>query len=724
MWKWEMLPMKSLTIIYPLARIVKTGEKMNNTTETTGHILNGSAEKLELIDFSSVVHNEDTEREDPVHINQNITYVDAKPAPIHPNIFVKLLKNRVHTLEPRFKFGEQMLKGFYYYGATYNECLYRNINGCSPKRHTLPAPTGSAKSVSAKLYLSEIASMGYSGILVVGKVKNAIEAVQEINEIAKANIAACTYAISRTHPYCEQRVSTDLLKHYPIIVITHNMFLAKSSSTDNLGCFTQFDTKHRACVIIDEHIDFKRTVSISVEDIRDSIGLGKNIPGWGNVDNTLKMICESEIHSDLDTASHPDIPDIMREAIGQLQRKKGFVGLKKDQKHEDRAAADRDYLIRVLDKIHFIFSHKNIVVRQGKHFYYSASEDLTNKFGSVVILDATAKSSLIYKAHMYNRDDIRMYEMPRSIRNYQHATLHICHNKHYSQSNGKLVQHAKTHKTIHQIIDHYLKLLYTLVADGNKILVVTFLEIVDIFQSRCKDENIVFIHYGEHEGRNDFSDFSKAVAIGWFRKSKRKYIEDIDAIHDDILDYEPLAGTINQDTKAMISGGLAADLVQFFNRTRSRVAIDEQGNCAPVDFYMFDDGSYGSPVESITQEMPGIQIKEWTPVQAYPLIIKNKLENRSDAIIKFLLKTPGATIDAKSIRSHFNGVNAIQVSKKNLKDILSSEYFKALCEENDIDIITKRGRYGGTFFQTPDNFNSLAEIDKEFNKTVTSLMSS
>ncbi len=632
-------------------------------------------------------------------------FIDAKTDPIDPTNFAEMTKQRIRHLEPQFEFGKNMLQGFAFYGATYNECVYRNRNNLSPMRHTIPAATGSGKSVSAKLYLSEIAQMGYSGLLIVKKVDNAIQTVKEINEMTGATTAACIYTVSRDNADSDERVHIDELQTYRIAVISHSMFLSRSHTQKDIHLIRDFNDCQRDCVIIDEQIDFSRTISFSTDELKAGIGLVHNIQDWNKIDDALSTLLNNEKHSELDTSGYPDLSRQMREGINKLRRGLGYVGTKKDRRFEDREAEDRDWMKRLLDRIAIVFSYSNIITNQGKIRYYSTSQDLTSQFGSVVILDATAKALPLYRSHMQNRDDILMYELPEKIRDYKNVTLHVCKNKHYRQSNDKLVLQAKASQTIGQIVDHYLELFYTLTADGSKLLVVTFKDIEEIFRTGCRDDNIEFIHWGQHEGTNDYSSFGKAAAVGWYRKSKRKYLQDIDAVNDAISDYSPFSNSVLSDAAAMIRGGLGADFVQFFNRTRSRIAIDKDGNCAPTDFYIFDDLSSDSPIPIIQKEMPGIQTVDWKPARSYPVAPKNRVEDRSDKIVEWFLAQPNSTIRSESVLQHF------ALTKKNMKDTCTSKYFQALRDEADRTMRTKRGRTGWTVFDIPERFDSPLETD-------------
>ena len=390
---------------------------------------------------------------------------------------------------------------------------------------------------------------------------------------------------------------------------------------------------------------------------------------------------------------------------------KGYVGNSKDRKNKDRESADRDWVIRVLDRFVHVLSHGNMVTRgKGDVIVFSMNEDLTNKFGSVAILDATAEATPLYLSHGKNRDDLELLKMPEGIRSYANTTLHVCTDKNRRQSAHQLNTVAIEDKTIDAIVDNYLENLYPLTADGSKLLVCTFMAIEEIFRTRCKDKKITFIHWGEHDARNDFSHYTKVAAIGWFRKSRLKYYQDIDAILNDTGGYVPVFGTIQDDISRMITGGVAADFVQLFNRSRSRVCIDKEGNCKTADFYMFDDESADYPIDIIEAEMPNLKTEAWEPTIAYPIVKDLSLpEERAEEVVSWMQKQPGSTLDRKSIMIKY-GWTEDQVRKLTAK---SNKMFHKLLTDADVTMRTKKGRYGGTFFDIPQYLNEPLETEKE-----------
>jgi len=637
-------------------------------------------------------------------------HVSAKLEPIHPLDFSDMLQTRILYLEPRFKFGKQMIEWFRYGGATYNDVIFLNTSGKKPKRLVLPAPTGAGKSVSSQLYLSKLPSLGFSGLLVVGKITSAIEATKQINKMAGKVIAACTYFPDKKHPEVSEHCFVKNLNKFSIIVITHSMFITRSSTLHDIDNFSLFNGKQRSCVIIDEKIDFERTVSFTNEELNAAKGYVKGIKCWDTIEEILNIFSAYKPKSKADTALQNDLAPFIRCVMDEIRSGKGIIGTTFDRKDPAGELKRRRNIINLLDKMTYVLGGSNIITQQGKLVTYSRNQDLTNQFGSAVILDATANVTPIYLAHALNRNDIKNFALPDGIRDYSNAVLNVCKDKNRGQSKHKIVGSHKNNASRDKTVEDYLQELYALVADGSKLLAVTYIAIVEVFRARCKDVNITFIHWGEHDGRNDFSSYSKAVAIGWYRKSDTKYLNDIDSIQVNTRNYYPLKQTMQNDVRFMVRSGVAADMVQFFNRTRSRIAIDKDGNCAPVNFYIFDDGTVDCPVELIQQELPGIKIKSWVPVKKACKKKSTKATLKAEKIVKFLMKHQGETVTLPMVATHMG------CTVKTVNRIIKQNVFQALMAENEIQLIQGRGRGSVTHFDIPEVFESQLETTRDSNR--------
>ncbi len=665
----------------------------------------------------------------PDKLETKTEYRDAKLEPVHPKVFADRLKERILQLQPRFIFGENMMRAFEYYGSTYNEVLHQNIKSYDAQRYVLPASTGSGKSVGAKLYLAIVCGeQNYSGLLAVGKVRSAIEAVIEINQMAGRKIAATTYTISSDNPDCEERVKPIELENYPVIVISHQMMIHKSRTLINIEKFKIFKSSLRQIIIIDEHIDFSYQVEFRKSELVDLNSTVKDFPDWNRVTKHLDFIIKmTNMLGDLDYIKNPTLPNDFHWGIQQIKDGKGRVTTVFNRKDQLADLKIRNEIIELLDRVAYIIGSEYgqaIVKKQGSEFFISRNEDLTNRFGSCAILDATANALPLYRYHQNNRNDITRFQMPEGVRNYQNTTLHIHHNKLFKQSNSALVKLSTSDEKT-KIIDYYLDILYSLTEkDRKSILVCTFKGLIELFRTRNKSDLITFIHWGIHEGTNEYSNFSKACAIGWFRKSIKKYVQDIDSIQEHMEDYISETDSIIKDAELSIAGGLAADFVQFFNRTRSRVAIDPQGNCEKTDFYMFIDGNKDYPIDIIENEMPGINIEEWTPQapETYPIFKRTADEVKAERIIKWLNSQKGCTIGQKAIIKHFEGT-ATRITKSQVSKILKTKRFELLLEEYGITKRKVKTHGNPIFFDIPEEYTPPLNIEVENSKRLKQVFS-
>jgi len=564
--------------------------------------------------------------------------IPTRVSPIILKQFSGLLKQRLLHLEPRFKFSSAMDLAFETYCSVYNDVIFHNRNNSKPIRFLLAAPTGAAKSVSSQLYLSQLPALGYSGLLILSKVKEAIAAVDTINVIAGKPVAACSYSTRGNHKHCPQRVDVKELKKYPIIVITHKMFSIQSRTQASIDKFRLYDNRQRDCVVIDEKISFQETISFTTKNISQLIGYVDH-PVWQNVEKALdKLIAFNPCKTDLKSLKlHKDI-GVLNHAMNIITSGDGVVAQEIDRKlNPDADRARRKAVATILDKvIYFANGHNSKVDGVKGKVRFSKTEDLTNRFGTLAILDATLHEDMIADAHNLNRSDIREIMLPDNIRNYQNATLHILHDKARMQSIRFMVKKNKEPDQRRALVLEYLEELYAIAEDG-KLLVIVFKALEETFKKECKNDLVQFIHWGEHDSRNDLSHHTKVALLGWNRLPINKFIDDIDGITEDSGDYVAIGDNKNTDAQALQLGHIVSSTIQALNRSASRVCIDKYGNCHKVNWYAVDDGSDDSPFEDIVASLPGVTVKEWEPAKATCISTAPKDTDRDERMVKWLL---------------------------------------------------------------------------------------
>ena len=220
----------------------------------------------------------------------------------------------------------------------------------------------------------------------------------------------------------------------------------------------------------------------------------------------------------------------------------------------------------------------------------------------------------MYGVRGRNQDNVSYHHLPQS-RNYQNGKLWVAHDPSRNQSKGAIAPEKFNPAVRRKLVLGFLEELYPLVADGSKLLVVTFKNIVADFEKECTDPNITFIHWGIHTGTNAYSHYTKAAIIGYNRKNPSSFYQDMHSLHSSFEDYVSLRSSIRNDMSLMQNSGVIVSAIQFFNRICSRVCIDEFGNCAPAQFYIFNDGSMDL-AGLLQKAMPGLRVKQWTPVKA------------------------------------------------------------------------------------------------------------
>lgn len=141
----------------------------------------------------------------------------------------------------------------------FNQCIRDNKDG-NTTTYVFSPKTGSAKSVTAKMYVSMLENE--SSIIVVSTVTDAIEFCEDINEWSgKENYARCYYSVSDVNIDNDLRVEKRELYRHRCIVITHAMFIRENRDLV-AGFFQKYAGAKRDLVIVDERINLHDRFSI------------------------------------------------------------------------------------------------------------------------------------------------------------------------------------------------------------------------------------------------------------------------------------------------------------------------------------------------------------------------------------------------------------------------------------------------------------------------------
>lgn len=331
---------------------------------------------------------------------------------------------------------------------------------------------------------------------------------------------------------------------------------------------------------------------------------------------------------------------------------------------------------------------------EGKNVICHREENLSGKFGSVVVLDATATVNPEYDFRALNNHNIVPIDKITS-RSYSNVTLNICSFNGPKQSRWAIYNKPKKVNKHKEIIAAYLKVIGAILTPKDKILVATYMDVVSQFADQNPyNDRVKFIHWGSKEARgsNDFKGFNKAMVIGWNRRPMHTYVASVMAINQ-IDHYVTTTGSMWSDANHLKNMLIVDDMIQFFNRVRCRTAIDNDGNCHSVELYCFTGGD--TEMEKVIRtsfesEMPNIVISDWKPKGLKELKQKIiKAEERAELFVGWLRGKieKYEEISLAELRQEF-GLPSNIVSK-----VIKSDIFHYLLEEEGI-MMTKTNTWG------------------------------
>jgi len=317
--------------------------------------------------------------------------ITVKPElkPIRPDKFSEMVAERLKYLSPSYVITDEMRKGYEQFGAMFNWICKANQGDDEPITIVTPASTGSAKSVSAKLYLANIALQGFSGMLVVAEVSDAIQAAEEINSIAGEEIAGVYYGVSESNPDHKLRVKIHALPR--ILIISHSMFISRSNTRKDVSKLKAFKGKQRDCIIVDERINLLKSASFGTMEVAELIAIFRR-----SDDKILEDIAELlEIFNDTifnkKNGSYEYNEDLFQKIrldifkLSEEIRKGKYSFESRMRRRKQNNKQERIDIVSLLDRIAFVINERFMHTSEGKNVVLSRGENLIKVFGSLYI---------------------------------------------------------------------------------------------------------------------------------------------------------------------------------------------------------------------------------------------------------------------------------------------------------------------------------------------------
>lgn len=634
---------------------------------------------------------------------KKLYYTDNMPTnPIDPTF---LAKQVIVYLE---KYGnviceeaEDQVKSFC---RLFNYCILdnsqKNTESTTSTRFVHSAQTGSAKSLSLKVYIANL--IEHSSLVVVSKVEEALEFCKAVNEISdNPNYARCFYSITDKNHNSELRVDSGKLKEYRCIVISHAMFQNLNYS-DNLDTFKIFSKKQRDLVVIDEKINFYKTTVLTKKEI-DNIyiellmfieyyKLDEKYKESTNLLGLIIHVMKEDLEKDQVPFNFLDMDTLLKKE--ELQKALLYLSLLLELKIENlftqlRNIANVNSQVQknnaltnakqFIEKLGILLNNDDI--DSGTYYYKGNTEqilfkveNIVNKLGSCVILDATANVNEFYNvAHLYDRLLLDVYAKP--IRKYSNLTFHKA--KGFRQGRSSTFRISNSSE-VELNAKRYLSYAASVLSSSkDKLLIITHKGFKLALEKQCNDPRIRFTHWGNHIGKNDWNDCNKVFVVGWnFIPNIEHIYSAFNAIGNEEISF---TGITDEIISKFASTQLADDIIQGVMRSQARKIDTKDGDCKPTDVYLFyeDIKQYNDVINIVVEQFPYSKVLDWVPIGIARKTKRTSRTKNSDVVISYLdqVSSTSNDITLKEVREELK-LKPYQMSR-----IINSDYFKEQLEK-------------------------------------------
>jgi hypothetical protein len=310
-------------------------------------------------------------------------------------------------------------------------------------------------------------------------------------------------------------------------------------------------------------------------------------------------------------------------------------------------------------------------------------EGMTNKLGLSVVLDATAQFNEYYR--LANRFLGHVgFVVARRIRNYHNLTIYKA--KGFNQSRAALYR-GQEKDEIKENAQAYLNLAVGVLDKDDKLLIICHKDFKTYIEKRNSDSRIVFTHWGNHVGRNDWSDCNKVMLVGWNYLNPSEQIASIcSALESVFVTTQYLDDELVEKFEV---SQLADDMVQGFMRSQARVIATADSDCKSTSFYLFykDDEKSHQVIDLVEKQFPYATVVDWQP-KAKRTFKKSKKQTSADRVLDLLVEK------AKSNQTYLLSelVEETGINKSTMNRLVTSDYFKQKLAELGFVYTNKDGR--------------------------------
>ena len=597
-----------------------------------------------------------------------------------------------------------------------------------------PAETGIGKSVSLQHYAAMLTHE--SSLIIVNTIEEARDYCKNVNGIKQNRSYAKFFASVNTADDNQLAITKHSPQQVQCLILTNKMF--KTLHTRSKYDIEQFrlyrpnintELRTRDLVVVDERLSFMSKKVVKFEelkgihnflaqtlvtsptmknntDIKAHLGSVKAIIDAieeAHSEKTASLVDKLSIEDKLERAGLPILVDF--EAIAnvisaRLDELDAEVSLLKPSK-----ISNLDYIKEAVIKLINAFivitqprlSDKDETHTGGEEIYsefaiykkdmYQVSS-LFNKFGTAVVLDATAEVNDFYIQSSNTNSNLDIVSAPK-IRKYENLTIYKARNQPQSAN----AVYKKDKQTAKKSARWYSAVINEILEEGDKLLVISFKDFIETYLEPhfVSDKRVQFTNWGKHVGRNNWSDCNKVIIIGWLRLGEADVVAKL--FHTASLgskDIRTLKHVTPERIKELQFTEIADDLAQGAMRCRARVMDTADSDCKPASVYFFEDALDGSDkvAELFESQFPCHKLVHWVPKTLRPSSVLSKPDQKKELAINYLQEL------SKNHHSYARSAycKEIELAPSTLTRWLSKGYFKGRFAELGYRIEKPKGK--------------------------------
>ena len=571
---------------------------------------------------------------------------------------------------------------------TYQDAILDTAAGVPPRWRILWPPTGSGKTLGAKVYAAlqaeqNTATQGVKkpvGILIVTRlISQADEVVAAINALAGSEVAVADHT--------DHRATQEQLNERDILVITHQAYVnatqtLKATRDGKWQRVINWRGGMRLLTIIDEALcNAIEESQVTADNLSQAIGY---------IPHDLRTTYTTEV------AALESLHQVMRHHLGISADSGGGARMAWDQGECPIGSVDLSALRAAMSKLPYdrligkadendrrcmatridqTLAAAEAVLDRWAYFTLKGKLPTLNSSALLVpldapgpvVLDATAREDFIYELM---GDRAVIIPTPPGVRDYSSVTLHVA--RITGIGKGTMVERAKTR--FPRLIEDLTK---RLTPDRS-----VFFCVHKAVEHELPDAgelpfaNTVKAHWGAVDGSNEYANCDVAVIFGLPYRDRATFPNNVffalqGPQGDDWLDQPTWKGQVNL-REHMIRRQVSASVIQAINRIRCRHVTDDRGGCPPADvFIALPSGDQGDDIlAAIRREMPGLQVVDWPFEPDGPKVHRRVAGTPHERLLTFMdNRAPGRT----SMTAVARELGLKQDAKKDLQKNLRNE---------------------------------------------------